>query len=267
MKTTIILPVSRPDYLQKVMNSLEYLECDKDQTNLLVIVDGDERLYLRTRNLVNGSKFNSRLTVRSKNKAPIVNLDIPTRRRRITSIHNQARELIEDNAGYVFLIEDDTTFNSDALKLLMRTAESQRACGVVTGVELARWGTKYLGVWRVDDIYETNTLETIENVWPVSPDLKPEPIDASGFYCCLIKTDVYKAHPIHSDNGLGPDVNFGLDLRRLGFENFVVWQVSCTHYGKEMGKEIVLHPSAADSRLKLTRMKNNEWYSKSYKTP
>jgi len=39
--TTIILPISREQHLLKVFASLEMLECNRERTSLLALVDGE----------------------------------------------------------------------------------------------------------------------------------------------------------------------------------------------------------------------------------
>lgn len=260
MITTIVLPVSRREYLERVITSLEWLKCNADETNILAIVDGDDALYLRVRNLINGSKFNKRLTVKADIKGPVSRLDVPSRRKRITAIHNQARELIEHDVGYVFLVEDDTTFGPSTLAQLQRVADLNRASGMVIGVELARWGTPYLGAWTADDVYETKVLKTVENITPVPVDLKPTRIDAGGLYCALVRADMYRQYNFHCDNGLGPDVNFGLALRQLGYENYIVWQVQCAHYNHVLGKEVKITPDQESKQVTLTKIKDKKWH-------
>ena len=68
--TTIVLPVSRDKHLDLIFPLLEQLECDREQTNLLTIVDGDNNLFLKVRNLTQLSKFKESLTIHFKSKEP-----------------------------------------------------------------------------------------------------------------------------------------------------------------------------------------------------
>jgi hypothetical protein len=258
---TIVLPVSRSEYLARVITSLELLRCNRQETNILAIVDGNEALYVRTRNLVNGCKFNKRLTVKAKLSGSPPRLDIPERRKRITAMHNQARDLIEHDSGWIFAVEDDTTFNVNALERLLLVADKHSATGMVMGVEVARWGVPYLGAWTADDIYETTRLTSVDNIYPVSPQQSETRVDAGGLFCTLIRSRLYKDHQFHSSNGLGPDVNFGLHVRRLGYENFLVWQVACKHYNNMLGKEVCLTPEHATRVLTLDKINDKKWRS------
>jgi hypothetical protein len=252
--------VSRSKYLEKVISSLELLDCDQSRTNILCIVDGDDALYLRTRNLINDTKFNERLVVRAEVQEPTMQFDIPTRRRHIAAMHNQARALITHDRGYVFSVEDDTTFGSQTLNKLLRVANTERGFGYVEGVELGRWGVPYVGAWVADDIYNPMIINSIENVNPVPEGYPPTPIDAGGLYCALIRADLYKQHTFTCDNGLGPDINFGIENRQLGFRNFILWQVPCIHHYEEMGKEKTITPSAESKVVTMIKENNTKWH-------
>lgn len=256
---TIILPVSRRDFLERVVTKLELLQCYAPETNILALVDGDDRLFIRTRNLINGCKFNKRLVVKAKLPGDPPRFDTLTRRRRICAIHNQAKTLVEHNDGYVFLVEDDTVFGSLTLERLLKVANSNRAFGMGIGVELARWGVPYVGAWTADDVYEPKVLKSVPNINPVPEDYPPTRVDAGGMYCALVKTNLYKEHHFHCENGLGPDVNFGIELRQMGYENFLVWQVPCVHYNNEAGKEVKITPKDESKQLTLIHVTGNKW--------
>lgn len=256
---TIVLTVSRFDYLERVITAIELLQCDKNTTNILCIVDGKEALYLRARNLINDMKYLERLTVRAKLDDNRSNLDVPTRRRRITEIHNQAKTYIKHNEGYVLSIEDDTTFSPNALQKLLDVATRTRAFGMAEGVELGRWGVPYVGAWRADNIYETTQLTSLENINPIPIGQPATNIDAGGLYFALIKASLYKQHEFTCENGLGPDINFGLENRRLGYENFIVWQVPCTHYNNVMGNQITITPNEPTTIVTLTKESDTKW--------
>jgi hypothetical protein len=261
---TIILLVSRDDFLDKVITSIELLECNRDETNLLCIVDGEDSLFVKARNMVNDTKFKERLTVRLDIDERPSNYNIPKRRIHITAAHNQARELVNDKQQYVLLVEDDTTFGIYTLKRLLSVANRHSAAGLVQGAELGRWGVPYVGAWLADDIYDTTVLSSVDNIYEINTEAEPTKIDAGGMYCTLVRADLYKQHEFHCNNGLGPDVNLGLSLRRLGYQNFLVWQVPCTHYYKELGKELNIHPRDKSRNVVLTKVNDTKW-RESYK--
>lgn len=258
--TTIVLLVSRSDFLDRVISKIELLDCNKNDTNILAIVDGDNALYIKTRNLIQDTKFNQRLTVKSDCPGTGSRFNVKERRKRIAFLHNQARELIQHDEGYIFTVEDDTLIGTSALRELMKIALNNRAFGMAEGVELGRWGVPYVGAWIADDIYDTKQLTSVENKYTSPSDELVENIDAGGLYCSLIRADLYKQHEFTSDNGLGPDVNLGLELRRLGFQNFIAWHVPCTHLNIKMGKEEKIKPSDESKIVKITLDKRNKWH-------
>lgn len=260
---TILLTVSRADYLERVITHIELLECRPEETNLLCIVDGDDALYVRARNLVNDLKFNQRLTVKADVSGNFSMIDVNSRRIRIAEIHNQARTLIAHTGGFVFSVEDDTLVPRASLQKLLRVALSKSAHGIVQGVELGRWGVPYVGAWTADDVYNPTQLTSLMNISPVPDDLKPTPIDAGGLYCTLIRADLYKQHVFTCKNGLGPDVNLGLEARRLGYENFIVWQVPCTHLTLRGRSHIEVKASDPSKVVTLTKESDTKWLATS----
>ena len=257
---TIVLLVSRIDFLERVISKIELLECKNQDTNILAVVDGDDALYVKTRNLIQGTKFNQRLTVRSDYPGNGSRYNIKERRQRIAFAHNQARQLIQHDEGYVFSVEDDTLIGVKSLQKLMNIAINNRAFGMAEGVELGRWGVPYVGAWKADDIYETKQLTSLENKYTSPEDELVENIDAGGLFCSLIRADLYRQHEFTADNGLGPDVNLGLELRRLGYYNFIAWHVPCTHLNMKMGKEEKIKPSQETKIVKITLDNRKKWH-------
>lgn len=260
---TIILAVSREAYLEKVITSLELLECNPRETNILCIVDGTPELYVKVRNLIMTTKFQNRLTVQFEGVGKPSRYDKKERRKRIAAIHNQARQLLVQNTDFVFSVEDDTTFGPRALKRLLKIAQENRAFGMAEGVEVGRWGTPYIGAWVADDIYKPTLLTSVENRVGENFEGKDkyDPIDAGGLYCALIRTDLYKQHEFTCDNGLGPDVNLGLEMRQLGFQNFIAWNVLCTHHTEVMGKYLQLTPTDPTKIVRLKKFNSQKWTS------
>ena len=142
--TTIILPISRDQHLLKVFASLELLECDRERTSLLAVVDGEPDLFRTALNLVEQSKFAQRLCVQGDIPGPRKEFSINTRRRRIAAIHNEIRKLIKP-CEYVFLIEDDGVLPAHALSRLLADYQAHPYAGFIEGVELGRWGIPHVG--------------------------------------------------------------------------------------------------------------------------
>ncbi len=253
MITTIILTISRKDFLTEVLTSLELLECDATRTNILCIVDGDSNLYLHVRNLIQDLKFNTRLTVQYPDKTPIKKYDVNFRRNRIAKLHIFAKDYIGD-CDNVFLTEDDTIIPRDTLHKLLKIRSENLSFGMAEGVELGRWGIPYVGAWKFDDIYEPKVLTSLER-----KESGIDTIDAGGFYCSLIKTDLYKLFSFDLFENLGPDISFGLDLRRTGYEVFIDWSINCIHFYKEMETTMKLIPSQDSKIVVLEKDNSKNW--------
>ena len=149
---TILLPCSRPDFLDTVFASLEFLDCGREEVNLLTIVDGDNELFVNVRNRTETSKFGERLCVQFPSDEPMRNYNFMRRRHRISAIHNFAKQHIK-KCHYIWCIEDDGQFRPDALKKLLHHYTLLPFAGLVSGVELGRWGIPCIGGWDFNDIY------------------------------------------------------------------------------------------------------------------
>lgn len=225
--TTIVLPISRIQYLDQIFACLEYLECNAEQTNLLGIVDGDINLYEIARNKIELSKFNDRLCVQYKAKDKLKNYDIMHRRRRISDIHNFAKQYIQ-KSEYIFCMEDDTTFRPHTLEKLRHDYSTLPFAGMIQGYALGRHGIPHFGSWNFDEIYEPRCIVSQNKGKDI------QETDAGGLYCTLTKAETYMAHtfePFH--DGLGPDVNYGIELRRQGYKNYTDWTLPCIHHTKD----------------------------------
>jgi hypothetical protein len=223
---TIIIPISRKEYINDLFLRLELLKCDKDRVNLLTYVDGSLDLFQKVRNLTMNSKFKDRLCVYRKKGLPSVS-SISRRRRRIAEIHNEVKEYLRDSK-YVFLVEDDTVLPINALEKLYKLYLLKPYAGFVSGIQLGRWGFTYIGAWKVDDVYKPNRIESIK----LSNGIKE--VDCAGLYCCLIKTENYLNNEFKSfENILGPDTDLGLNLRKQGLKNYVDMSVRCGHKTKK----------------------------------
>ena len=251
MQITAILPVSRIKYLDRVIDSL--LNQTLKPQSLLVVYDGPDRDLIEARNKIVGLDFRQVLFVKSNNNK--VALSIPDRRRHITSIHNQIKELIVD-ADWLFSIEDDGILPTDALAKLVKFVRVNPNVGMITGVELGRWGVPYVGAWRVDDV---NNVEKVVSVENKTADPCVEEIDGCGLYCALIDANLYKIHDFTTSNGLGPDVNLGLFLRQQEKQNYIDWSIQVTHLTNRHGLEIEIPATDTSKQVTLSKMRNGKW--------
>ncbi len=219
---SIILPISRLDHLDRVFAQLELMDCDRFTTSLLAFVDGGQELYEKARHLTVHSKFEQKLCVMRKKGSGSVG-SVMRRRQRISDIHNEIKQYI-NSSDYVFLIEDDTIFPRNALTKLLEHYNTYPYAGVISTVELGRWGYCHIGAWEVNDVYSINEIK--------SPKLGSgiQKIDATGLYCCILKTKTYLEHEFKPfEKAMGPDFNLGIELRKAGYTNYVDYDLKCVH--------------------------------------
>lgn len=260
---TIILPVSREEYLNRIFASLELLDCSGVTTNLLVIVDSkDENLFVKTRNFVEESKFKERLCVLFEDSDGDKD-SILVRRLRISAIHNQFKKELNilksklDIVHYVFGIEDDTLVPEDSLKKLLKGYSLNKGVGFIEGVELGRWGATYVGAWKCDDIYNPTRILSLSEQ-EASGGLQA--IDSGGFYCFLTKLDTYLEHEFkpYENNALGPDADFGLSLRRNGYQNYIDTSIQCVHLD---GENRIFYPKDKIQQIEVYKI-GQSWFQR-----
>lgn len=253
MKIITILPVSRINLLDRVLESL--INQTYKPENLLVVYDGPKDKFVHVRNMVAELNLTSVLCVQSNNISCA--LSIPDRRKNIANIHNQIRGLIND-AEWIFSIEDDGILTPDALSRLVDVTNTKDNVGMVTGVELGRWGVPYVGAWVVDDIENVTTVTSVENKTLQIPTAIEE-IDACGLYCALIRAEYYKQHIFIANNGLGADVNLGIFLRQQGLKNYIDWGIPITHITNNNGIDIEIPATGISRVVKLRLLSGNIW--------
>ena len=256
-----VLPISRMKYIDRVLQSLE------NQTLkpkiLCVIVDKklnsaeDERL----KELLGG--LTMRVVVgESPNKE--VGFGIEERRQNISNLHNEFQDLIYKAVGknlnkalsyrWVFSLEDDGILPPHAIERLISVATEKHAC-LVSGVELGRWGLPYVGAWKADDCKNPQKITSMKRGDSV------EEIDASGLYCMLVHLIHYMRHHFHCDNGLGPDVNFGLDFKSRGGKSYIDWGVKVTHLTSDFDGEKEIPADSESHQVELSK-NGSEWSCK-----
>jgi glycosyltransferase involved in cell wall biosynthesis len=251
MKITTICPISRISYLDRVIESL--LNQTYRPNNLIVIFDGSENEFLHVRNKIIGLDFDNILCVPSRNVRPA--FTIHERRWHIVNIHNQIRELLGD-CDWVFSIEDDGILPRDALERLVKVVTNTNNVGIATGVELGRWGIKYVGAWVADDVSNAQSLTSLENK---SASNMLQEIDGCGLYCALIRADIYKSHEFDTRNGIGPDVNLGLYARQNGYQNYIDWGIHVTHLTNHLGEEKEIKATDECRTVKLSLSYGSIW--------
>lgn len=256
MKILTILPVSRIKYLDYVLQSLVN-QSYEERTALLVVVDGSNDLYVQVHNKVASLPFQDVLCVQSNNYGDAATA-IPQRRQRIANIHNQIRGLIGDDIDWIFSIEDDGILPVNALSWLVNDVQSYPNAGLVTGVEIGRWGVPYVGAWKVNDVNKVTEITSMDSKVGTS---EVEEIDACGLYCALIQADLYKNHQFTSKNGLGPDINMAIEFRQLGWKNYIDWFVPVTHLTEKGGETVQIPATNKALKIKLTPLDKYTWHA------
>lgn len=257
---TIVMPISRPTFLTKVFNRLELMTCDREEVNLLTYVDGDLQLFELARNLTVKSKFAQRLCLYRGKGMPNVG-SIIRRRQRIADIHNELKGEIQ-SAEFIMLIEDDTLVPFAALSQLLKDFDEHPNAGIISALEIGRWGYNHIGAWHVDDIYDPKVV-----ISP-APGVGLEEVDATGMYCALVKKSTYMRHTFKAyENALGPDFNFGLTLRQEGQKNYLDHSLKCTHLlpgDKELMPDVLIKNNEI-IRVKLEKdITNKNWRTERY---
>jgi hypothetical protein len=196
--------------------------------------------------------------VKMTDNGPTYEVRIAKRRDRIVQFHKVMQKLLWE-FDYVFGVEDDTIFEPEALNKLMEPM-SLDDVGFVEGVQVGRWGMKMIGAWKVDDVDNPKTIKTIEPL--VVDGIKQrnvhhlENIDAGGFYCFVTRGHLYANHNFEwHDECFGPDVLFGIGLRKKGLKCLIDWSVECGHDVKTD----VLWPSKEKIEVVEYNKVNEEW--------
>jgi hypothetical protein len=251
LRTVIFIPISRADNLGRLFTSLEFLVCDKEDTALIVYVDGDSHLFNTVLPYVDDTKFQDHKCIQRPGNHGNAPIALVERRKRITDIKNESKALIP-KCMHVFCIEDDTIVPTNALQKLLDDYAQHPKAGFIEAVELGRWGVPYIGGWRVDDVVTPTRIES------VMPGEGVEEVDAGGFYCYLTTYDNYRLHDYASfdSNALGPDVNFGIYLRQKGFQNYIDWDVNCDHLTRNGNR---LHPRTTQPRKVAMEKHGERW--------
>lgn len=256
MKILIVLPISREEHLTKVFNRLELLKCDRRNTDLIVSIHGDKALVTRAMQLTRDSNFHNQTIVEYKKKKTRTSSPV-ARRQTIANIHNLIRSSVIGQYDYVFGLEDDTLIADNTLQKLTVLASGKPNAGIISGVEVGRWGVPYIGAWKADSVYDTSLLTTVLPFQQAGI----EEVDATGLFCFIVKAEYYLNHEFKPYiDVLGADVDFGLALRQQGLQNYIDWSIQCGHINKN-GE--ILYPTKDIKAVKYQKGKKS-WLYTSY---
>lgn len=238
MKVSILVPVSRPEFVNLVKKNLTELDLAGHEAELIIIVDNNK--LTEPWEMLEGKYPKMKVHhVNNGFKPPSGN--IPRIRDRIANVRNESRELV-GKTDFVFSFEDDCEVPSHALRVLYehwQELSRKGPVGLVSGIQVGRHGVKILGAWFVDNLQfpnEATSLGKNEVVTQIAE------VHGTGMYCYLTPTKLYKAATYGWHEPVGPDVWYGLFLRLMGYKNYVDQRLVIGHRIKDM----VLRPDNVD---------------------
>lgn len=170
------------------------------------------------------------------------------RRGRIIQMRYRAQELISDTQ-YLFCLEDDTFVPPTAFRRLRSLLDAESSTTLVSGVECGRWAYKHIGAWHIDPLDNPQKISSLPYQLHGT-----SYADGTGMFCYMTYTDLYKRAQFRNEaEPLGPDVCYGLDLRRKGYTIVVDWETPCEHksiFGNRLAKdasEVVTYHKQGDA--------------------
>ena len=128
--------------------------------------------------------------------------------------------------------------------------------GLLSGVQIGRWGFDHIGAWNANDVYEPKHLVSVPGMDTAKTKDTVSEVDATGLYCCLTRFENYmnfKFEPF--EDALGPDVAYGLHLRRQGLQNYIDYSIKCDHLTK---RETITFDRPI-IQVQLKKLETNQW--------
>lgn len=248
-KVAVFLPISRREQAERLLNQVNELDTTDLEVELLLILDDKDLSF--NDDFIDTWKYPFRIVYTDEFRASEYN--VGQRRGRITKSFSLAKRYMPA-CDFVMGIEDDTDVPTDALQKLLKTFDAYSnpsiQVGVVSGVQVGRWGFRMIGAWRADNVDDPLILETV----PFNKQGGIEAVDATGFYCFICLRELF-VRAEFKFNDFGPDVNFGLDLRKLGYHNYIDWSIVAGHI---VDKNITLIPNHECVVIKYVNL-NGEW--------
>lgn len=235
MKLTILLPMSRPNNIDRMIKQVSDMIVESFDTNILVVADNVNITEDMIQKSIKKNKCEKKLykfVSTGLNAAPEGN--IPRRRQRIADVFNLARNNMPEDTDFIFVMEDDTVVNNKAFAHLYYTFQTIASVGkgtkvgFVSGLQVGRWGFRMLGAWRTNEFTKKENEKFIVETIPFNRTSIIDKIDAAGLYCFVTTREAF-VNTEFKVNSFGCDVNFGFDLRRKGYKNFVDWSVEAGH--------------------------------------
>lgn len=228
-KVVIICPVTRLA-VKKLFYELDALICDRANTRLVLYVDTGNPTILDICNQYKQYQGNfEEIVVEKSGNETVPHFKISRRRDRIAQGKEDCKKFIGD-ADYVMGIEDDCRIPKDAMQRLLGHIQ-KKDVGFVQGVQVGRWYTKYIGAWKFDNLYNPSRIYSLpyRDAWSKWLPKHLEDIDGGGFYCYMTKASLYKDADYKWKDPLGPDVWYGVGLRKKGYKCLMDWGLVIGH--------------------------------------
>lgn len=244
MRISIVVTFSRPECADLVRKNLLDLDLGDHEVELLIMVDGNAEFP--TDELFD--KY-PELTKHVMERGKPVTQNIPQVRSRIAHVRNESRELVGDT-DFVFSFEDDMELPKNAMIKLHD--HMYQDFGLVSGIQVGRHSRRILGAWKVDNHQfpkEGYSLGRSDLTEPLTE------VDATGMYCYITPTNLYKEATYGWNEPFGPDVWYGLWLRTQGYSNYVDPTIICPHRSGD--KTYV--PDNDTIKLKIYQNQRGQW--------
>lgn len=252
-KVTIFLPVSRSWRIYPMAEQLAKMNYPCE-VNYVIVIDNKEITDAQIHNAFAKYEVPGNIVaIHNTGNPGASEVNVGARRDRITNVWKQAQKLIPEDTTLVFTIEDDTQIPENALSALLQDYENLEAngakVGLVSGIQVGRWGFKMIGAWRVNDVHNHTVAETV----PFTYTKILEKVDAAGFYCFITPRHLFVSAE-YVFNQFGADVNYGLECRRKGFQNYIDWTIKTGHVMQQK----TLWPDPSVVVVKYEKL-NGEW--------
>lgn len=229
-KVSVFLPLSRPwrvDAMAKQIVNL-YLASHKI-VEVLVIIDNKAISPQSVKDAFVNYNCPYPVTTFSTGNPGASEYNMATRRARIVAVFELAKRLLSMESDFVFTIEDDTEFGDRSLVDLIMAYNGvgwnyRHNVGIVSGIQVGRWGFKIVGAWKVDN-YEN---PKVASSMPYKLNPTWQEVDAAGFYCFITPRKLFSMASFRYDH-FGPDFYYGLSLRHMGCRNYINWAVTTGH--------------------------------------
>lgn len=182
---------------------------------------------------------------------------IDERRKRIAENHKKLVDMArKENFDYVWQIEGDGVYESDTLSRLITTYVNMHdsKCAYISGIQVGRHGIYSLGAWHIAD-----TRQSFRSLDYKARGLQK--VDATGFYCLFAPKDIW-LQGTASWNGerWGPDVNWSLSLREMGYNIYVNMNIKVGHKTQRG----IIHPEHLSTCNVKFYKNDDEWVYKTY---